>query len=93
MSLSTELQRLAELKASGALSESEFQRAKEKLLDGDSSPPPDLDNSLGRAANRYVSYQFWFGLIVGIIFLCIIASQTCGKSNSPFGPPSPFRGM
>ena len=87
MSLSSELQRLADLKASGVLSESEFQRAKDKLLNEDASPRETEDNSLGRAANRYVSLQMISAVIVILIFLFVIAPKMCSQSQSGFGPP------
>jgi phage shock protein C len=41
MSLSDELSKLAELRASGTLSEDEFARAKERLLNSQPAPPND----------------------------------------------------
>jgi cytochrome c-type biogenesis protein CcmH/NrfG len=87
MSLTDELQRLAELKASGALTEAEFQQAKAKLLErnvmADQSEP---DQSLGRAANRYVTFQMIMAVIAVLVFLFVIAPKMCNASRSPFGP-------
>jgi Short C-terminal domain len=96
MSLSDELQSLAELRASGALTDSEFEQAKAKLLKQESSPPrrkPDeiFDHSLGRAANRYVTFQMVMAVIAILIFLFVIAPKMCGASRSPFGPSMPFQ--
>ncbi|HEY2780413.1 MAG TPA: PspC domain-containing protein [Steroidobacteraceae bacterium] len=41
MSLSDEMSKLAQLRASGALTEEEFTRAKERLLNAEHSPNPD----------------------------------------------------
>jgi hypothetical protein len=95
MSLTDELQRLAELRASGALTESEFQKAKGKLLEQDTTPylpkPDDEpDQSLGRAANRYVTFQMVMAVIGILIFLFVIAPRMCSASRSPFGPSMPF---
>lgn len=95
MSLTDELQRLAELRASGALTESEFQKAKAKLLAQDSRPQfPASDNesdqSLGRAANRYVTFQMVMA-VIGILLFLVFASKMCSSMNSPFGPSMPFQ--
>ncbi|MCU0776877.1 MAG: SHOCT domain-containing protein [Akkermansiaceae bacterium] len=91
MSLSDELQRLAELRASGALTDSEFEQAKAKLLKEDEPPPnrePDeiFDHSVGRAANRYVTFQMVMAVIGVLIFLFVIAPRMCSATRSPFGP-------
>lgn len=91
MSLTDELQRLADLKASGALTESEFQKAKAKLLERDvtANPPQrerEPDQSLGRAANRYVTFQMIMAVIAILVFLFVIAPRMCSQSSSPFGP-------
>jgi hypothetical protein len=95
MSLSDELQRLADLRSSGALTESEFQQAKAKLLKEDSAPrrqQPDhrQDQSLGRAANRYVTFQFIFSVIAILIFLFVVGPKMCSSSGPSFGPNIPF---
>jgi len=88
MSLSDELQRLADLRSSGALTESEFAQAKAKLLKEDLTsrrqPDDQNDDSLGRAANRYVTFQFAMAVIVILIFLFVIAPKMC-SSSGPFG--------
>jgi hypothetical protein len=95
MSLTDELQRLAELKAAGALTESEFQKAKDKLLAQDSRRQPptsddESDQSLGRAANRYVTFQMVMA-VIGIILFLVFASKIFSSMNSPFGPSLPFQ--
>jgi hypothetical protein len=75
MSLADELQKLEQLRSSGALSEEEFHEAKTKLL----SPAPeqrgfladDRQDSLGKAANRYVSLQMILAVVGIIIFLIV----------------------
>lgn len=96
MSLTDELQRLADLKASGALTESEFEKAKTKLLERDVrvNPPKsdgEPDQSLGRAANRYVTLQMVMAVIVILIFLFVIAPRMCSATRSPFGPQFQMR--
>jgi cytochrome c-type biogenesis protein CcmH/NrfG len=96
MSLTDELQRLAELRASGALTEAEFEQAKAKLLSPQAPPPnrqPDdrLENSVGRAANRYVTFQMVMAVVAMLVFLFVIAPRMCSFSNSPFGPSMPFQ--
>jgi len=91
MSLADELRKLEQLRSSGALSEEEFQLAKAKLL----SPTPDesgflQDNgqgSLGRAANRYVSFQMVMAIVGIIIFLIIFFTVFLPKFSS--GPSFP----
>lgn len=96
MSLSDELKKLADLKESGALTEQEFQQAKHRLLNSSAQPPTNNrssaghDNSLGQAANRYVSFQIIMTVIGVIIFLLVIAPRMC-SSSGPFGPNMHFR--
>lgn len=107
MGMSEELQRLAELHESGALTDAEFAQAKRKVLDqysradGPTSVPSTSrrpgglfdelrddseDQSLGRAANRYVSLQIVMA-VVGLIVFLIVASQMFGSNGPPgFGP-------
>ncbi len=96
MSLPDELQRLADLRSTGALTESEFEQAKAKLLNEELAPrrqPRDdrRDDSLGRAANRYVTFQFIMAVIAILIFLFVIGPRMCSSSGPSFGPPMPFR--
>jgi hypothetical protein len=94
MTLSDEIKKLADLRASGALSEEEFQQAKTKLLQP--AQPTFYSNSepqsggLGRAANRYVSFQIFMSILVGIIFLLFIAPRMCSSGPS-FGTPFSVR--
>jgi hypothetical protein len=95
MSLTDELQRLAELRSAGALTESEFQQAKAKLLEQDTAPyqpePNDEpDHSLGRAANRYVTFQMVVS-VIGILIFIVFASKMCSSARSSFGPSMPFQ--
>jgi hypothetical protein len=99
MSLSNELQRLAELRASGALTEAEFQQAKAKLLENDSgigggAGDRQPNESLGRAANRYVTFQMVMAVIGILIFLFVFMPKMCSmERNIPGFPntPSNFR--
>jgi phage shock protein PspC (stress-responsive transcriptional regulator) len=64
MGLADELVRLDELRARGALSEEEFQRAKARLLDGPPSPP---DIPAVAAINRFRRSRSdrWIGGVCG----------------------------
>jgi phage shock protein PspC (stress-responsive transcriptional regulator) len=64
MSLSDELSKLAALRASGTLSEEEFARAKERLLN---SQPANADEPVTAAVNslRRSRTDRWFGGVCG----------------------------
>lgn len=83
MSISDEIERLQQLHASGALTDAEFAAAKQLVIDGAgrasavrdewrgrTSAPPD--NSLGTAANRFVTYQMVMGVIALLVMLVFI---------------------
>jgi hypothetical protein len=70
MNMTDELERLAQLHKSGALTDDEFAQAKAKLINPPAEqyqPPPN--STLGEAANRYVSYQVIMGIIGFIVFI------------------------
>jgi len=97
MSISDELTKLAELKEKGILSLEEFEQGKKRILSGVSSPNhshrdpspqsyqfEDRSNdSVGKAANRYVSFQIIMAVIGIIVFLLFFAPIMCSK-GSPF---------
>ena len=62
MSLADDLAKLDALRAGGALSEDEFQRAKQRLLDGPTAPPDAIEavNRLRRSAS-----DRWIGGVCG----------------------------
>lgn len=62
MSLADELAKLDALRASGALSDAEFERAKRKLLDGPPAPPSGIEavNALRRSTT-----DRWIGGVCG----------------------------
>jgi len=96
MSLPDELQRLADLRSSGALTESEFEQAKAKLLNEELVPrgqqPDDRrDDSLGRAANRYVTFQFIMAVIAILVFLFVIAPRMVALPDRHSVPQCHFR--
>jgi hypothetical protein len=86
MSLADEIEQLAKLKAGGTLTEAEFQQAKTKLL---ARQNPVLlhanrdisENSLGRAANRYVSFQI-ISWVIGILIFLILVITLLNHSGS-----------
>jgi hypothetical protein len=94
MSLTEELTKLAALRQSGALTETEFQQAKAKLL---GTPHEEVstdtldtlrrmkgpsESSLGEAANRYVSLQTITSVIGLLIFLFFFAPAMCRHSTA-----------
>ena len=92
MTLVDELQKLEQLRSSGTLSEEEFAQAKRKLLSSPSDEQSssldardNQDESLGRAANRYVSFQIVtsvIGLIVFLFFLfAVILPNACNRTG------------
>ena len=119
MSIVDELEKLKSLKDSGALTESEFDKAKSKVLNADSSKKTteknrfnhskpyrtnsfrdttEHNNSIGKAANRYVTFQIVMA-VVGVILFLFMASKMFSSRpqmspsfnphnlNSPFGSP------
>ena len=85
MSLADELEKLERLRESGALSDDEFQAAKRSLLSPAAQPSPAEDQSLGRAANRYVSFQMVMavvGVIIFLIFLCGVILPGMNRMDS-----------
>ncbi|MCE9637289.1 MAG: SHOCT domain-containing protein [Planctomycetes bacterium] len=85
MSISDEIERLQQLHASGALTDAEFAAAKKLVIDGASRASPlrderrgrtsaPSDNSLGTAANRYVTYQMVMGVIGLVLFVFVFFS-------------------
>jgi phage shock protein C len=63
MSVSEELKRLHELHQAGALSDEEFARAKEKLLQGSQQPSGDFATEVGKL--RRSSQDRWLGGVCG----------------------------
>ncbi|WP_236595230.1 SHOCT domain-containing protein [Saccharothrix sp. 6-C] len=75
--MADELGKLQQLHGSGALSDAEFAAAKRRVLE--QAPPPPAppvmksrDQSIGRAANRYVSFQVVAGVVGLIVFLILL---------------------
>jgi phage shock protein C len=64
MALAEELNRLAELRASGGLTEEEFSRAKERVLNGEAADTKDSPMS-GMNAFRRSRSDRWFGGVCG----------------------------
>jgi len=64
MTLGDELRKLAELRASGSLTEEEFSRAKERLLQSEKTPSGDPVVSAVNAFRRSRSDR-WFGGVCG----------------------------
>jgi phage shock protein C len=67
MSLGDELSKLAELRASGSLTEEEFKAAKERLLRSDRPDPPHSGDPLVSAVNSFKRSRSdrWFGGVCG----------------------------
>lgn len=64
MTLGDELSKLAQLRATGSLTEEEFTRAKERLLHTESTPPADPVLSAVNSFRRSRSDR-WFGGVCG----------------------------
>ena len=84
MNITDELERLDKLHKDGALSDEEFAQAKDNLLNRHEESLTDefKDNSLGEAANRYVTFQIVMGVIGLIIFLIFFFSIILPHFNS-----------
>lgn len=86
MSMADELDKLDRLRKSGALSDAEFAVAKRSLLEQRS---PVRNDSLGRAANRYVSFQVVAGVIgLGLFLIMLIAMLSMMNKTADMIPPS-----
>lgn len=93
MSLPDELAKLAALKRDGVITENEFARAKSKLLATTNEPPSPRykpsEDTVGRAANRYVTLQTVMTIIGLIVFLFFGLPFMCSvheKVNAPIFP-------
>lgn len=103
MNISDELSKLAQLKEQGVLSPEEFEQAKKRILSGGGSSPQERnvsppksyqfedrsDDSVGKAANRYVSFQIIMAVIGIIIFLLFFAPIMCSSGSPGFSPGFP----
>ncbi len=72
MSISDEIERLNKLRIQGALSEEEFVSAKRQLIGGDERRSDE--HSVGRAANRYVTWYMVMGVVGLILFLIVFVT-------------------
>ena len=84
MSIADEIAKLDQLRKTGALSAEEFRQAKTLLLAGrdpalESEEPPE-NPTLGRAANRYVSFQIISGL-VGMVVVLVFLLAMCSRAE------------
>jgi hypothetical protein len=85
MTMADEMRKLLELRDSGALTDEEFAKAKAAVLAGETSPasapapttaeretprPAGGDQSVGRAANRFVT----FNIVWAVVMLAIVAA-------------------
>ena len=85
MSMPDDLERLSKLHREGSLSDEEFARAKEMLLNEPTSPAPlqSSDSSLGQAANRYVTLQIVLAVIGFAVALFFIFGVILPHSHPP----------
>jgi hypothetical protein len=93
--LTEELEKLAALHQSGALTDQEFATAKRQLLNaglGLETPPrsklsveapANLEKSLGEAANLYVTFKIISAVIGLIVFLIILFTVIAHVSSPP----------
>jgi len=95
MSMTDELERLTKLHREGALTKEEFDQAKAQLLNQPAAfPPPEQSpNTLGEAANRYVTLQMVMSVVGFILFLIfflgVILPHLSGNSGSGFQSSGP----
>ena len=80
MSVSEELKRLHELHQAGALSDEEFARAKEKLLNQGSQPGGDFANEVGKL--RRSTTDRWLGGVCGGIAKAVVHARFPGHRKS-----------
>ena len=83
--LAQELEKLARLHESGALTDEEFARAKDAALnrkDDDSVAEHRESGSLGSAANRYVTFQIGMSIVGLIVFLVVFVLFFLPRFNS-----------
>jgi hypothetical protein len=90
--ISQELERLARLHESGALTDEEFARAKEAALGGKDGRGEGLaddseSSSLGSAANRYVNFQIGMTVVALIVFLVVFVTVFLPRLNAFPGLP------
>ena len=98
MNLPDELDRLRQMHDNGSLTDEEFSQAKRNLLAPmaqgatSQSTPEDNTNSLGQAANRYVTMQVVMGIAILVVFLIFIFAVIVptlphrGPTTSSSGP-------
>jgi hypothetical protein len=79
-----ELEKLARLHESGALTDEEFARAKDAALNrtDDGSAEHRESGSLGSAANRYVTFQIGMSIVGLIVFLVVFLLFFLPRFNS-----------
>ena len=79
-----ELEKLARLHESGALTDEEFARAKDAALNRkDDGAVADREGaSLGNAANRYVTFQIGMSIVGLIVFLVVFVLVFLPRFNS-----------
>ena len=80
-----ELEKLAHLHETGALTDEEFARAKAAALDRKDDPAPAgvRDGpSLGSAANRYVTFQIAMSIAGFIVFVLVFVLVFLPRFNS-----------
>lgn len=83
--LAQELEKLARLHGSGALTDEEFARAKDAALNHkvDRTTADDQESgSLGNAANRYVTFQIGMSIVGLIVFLVVFVLFFLPRFNS-----------
>ena len=83
MGIADEIAKLAELHRSGALDDVEFAEAKRRLLTNDSRPMPESEDSLGRAANRYVTFKMIWAIIGLVMFLFVLFGVILPSRRQP----------
>jgi hypothetical protein len=83
--LANELDKLAHLHETGALTDEEFARAKAAALNRKDDPAPAAERdggSLGSAANRYVTFQIAMSIAGFILFVLVFVLVFLPRFNS-----------
>jgi len=87
MSLADELQKLAQLKSTGALSESEFEQAKKKLLEqssGQTFGPPQVQQAPDKGSDRDDSLLIVLVVLAVILILIVVFGTGFHWWHRPF---------
>jgi hypothetical protein len=72
MSLADDLQKLEQLRSTGALSEDEFKQAKAKLITPPSAPPPVIVPQVLPESSGESPFQVAMGVLIVVLLMIIV---------------------